>query len=732
MNRPISLALTALMAASTVMAATHPCSISCQGLILPAARGTAGGACAIDIVPLGGTAEPLSFLVTVTGSDGASHVLRLRGEAFMASSLGLVVAVERPETDALPATVRAFNLEGREVWSRQVRGLSSPTLSQDGSHLAFRSIDVTTVIDLATFDEESYPRLSPFALGPAGRIAGVATCEDARAPQARTEAFELLVDDGGSVRSLAVTDRPERVAFAPDGSSVLLLSKRALAKVGPSDETPETLFSAPPGAELRDLRTVLGAICVGLRRVEGETFTGQLAVLEPDGALREITNGPSREIERSVDVRGRDGEIPWPLAPNEQHEVGNTYGEYQNYGGSPYLHPGVDVMGSPGQPAYAVADGVVKAVLTTSGDWHWRVATADSATAELCTGYLYAHLDLPTIAVSVGDAVTQGQYLGDLVEWTTSEFHHVHFARIEDSGLQWYGDWLTTDNLHTDFVNQTESVAPAFEPARGSDLLAFCANESSEYQSATALSGEVDIIAHVGDTIESTWVCSVQEIRYTIYPLGLPQFPVVPDKLAVRFDMALDTYSGGPIDPFLVDLLYKQDNTCRTRGDYSFREFYHIITNSNGDETYDESDVSEAWDTTVLPDADYVVRVTAADAAGNATADSMVVTTANGNPTSIAPFETGRATLHSPFPNPSRCGTAIAFSLPSEARAAVRVYAPSGRFVSTVVDREFPAGTSVATWDGRDSSGKLAASGVYFIRLEVAGESSGRKLIVTR
>ena len=133
---------------------------------------------------------------------------------------------------------------------------------------------------------------------------------------------------------------------------------------------------------------------------------------------------------------------------------------------------------------------------------HWRVATADSATSDTCTGYLYAHLDQPTIAVDVGDTVVQGQYLGDLVEWTTSEFHHVHFARIEDSGVQWYGNWLTTDNPHTDFANQTEVAAPVFEPTKGGDLLAFCLNESSEYQNANALSGVVDIIAHVGDTIE--------------------------------------------------------------------------------------------------------------------------------------------------------------------------------------------------------------------------------------
>ena len=733
MNRPILLALITILAASAAFAAAPQCSVSCQGVIAPApAIAASGRAYTMELVALEGAEEPLPFLITVTGADGASHSLRLRGEAFMVSDLALVVAVQRPETNVLPATIRVFDLDGVEVWSREVRCLSSPALSPDASHLAFRSIGGTVVVDLVTFTEERYPRLSPFALGPRGAIAGVATGGGFTDAVAGRETFELFAAIGEFRRALAIAERPERVAFGHDGDSMLLLSKHALTKVGPGDETPVTLFTAPPGAELRDLRITPEAICVGMRRVEGTTFTGELAVLEPDGTLIDVTTGASRTVEQRTDTGGRDGEIPWPLAPNEQHEVGNTYGEYQNYGGSPYLHPGVDAMGVAGQPVYAVADGVVKAVLTTSGDWHWRVATADSATSELSTGYLYAHVDLPTIAVSVGDAVTEGQYLGDLVEWTTSEFHHVHFARIEDSGLQWYGDWLTTDNPHTDLANQTEVEAPVFEPARGSDLLAFCVNESSEYQSATSLSGEVDIIAHVGDTIESSWVCTVQEIRYTIYPLGLPQFPVVADKLAVRFDMALDTYFGGPIDPFLVDLLFKQDNTCRTKGDYNSREFYHVITNSSGDEIYDESDVWEAWDTTELPDADYVVRVLAVDAAGNATADSMVVTTANGNPTWIPTAETARAALHRPFPNPSRDGAAIAFSLAVQGRAVVSVYAPSGRLVRTVANREFPAGTHATTWDGRNSNGELAASGIYLVRLDASGETRSRKLVRTR
>jgi hypothetical protein len=93
--------------------------------------------------------------------------------------------------------------------------------------------------------------------------------------------------------------------------------------------------------------------------------------------------------------------------------------------------------------------------------------------------------------------------------------------------------------------------------------------------------------------------------------------------------MVLDTYQSGSIDSFLVKLLYKEDSTCNSDGDYDSREFFHIITNSNGDRIYDDADLAEAWDTTLVTDGDYVISVTTTDVAGNATTASMTVTVKN-------------------------------------------------------------------------------------------------------
>lgn len=664
---------------------------------------------------------PFSALVEVTDAGGGRHVVRTEGEAFFVSDLGLVVSVQDPGTSALPSRVVVLDLDGRRVWSREARSLTSPTISDNGHAFAYLEAEGISVVDLGSFSVTSAPRLAPFAVSGDGRVAG------ARADA--SGAFELvLVDAERRSSSFRIERRPVDITFDEDGA-VLALTRASLLRLGEHGDW-STLFAAPGGAELRNLDVSDAGITVSARSVDGAMEVTRLFVLSGDGDILRSEVGESRPRPANLPGRVRGGRgIPWPLAPDAQHSVGNTYGEFQYYGGAPYLHPGVDVLGSAGQAAYAVAPGVVKAVLTTSGQWHWRVAIADSATSGTSTGYLYAHLNQSTIVPSVGDTVEAGEYIGNLVEWPVAGFHHCHFARIEDQGTQWYGSWLATDNPHTDFEAMTETAPPVFEPARASDLLAFCTDQTSTYLDSDALSGRVDIVAHVGDTIESGWVCSVQEIRYSIYRVGYPDSPVIDDRLAVNFDMALDTYFGGPIDPFLVGLLYKRDTTCWTQGDYDNREFYHIITNSDGDDVYETSDLAKAWDTAAIPDADYVIRVTATDAAGNAASDSMTVTTDNGNASDVPEAEASFVSLDRPFPNPASGPVTLSYSLPSAVRVQLSVYAPSGRLVRSLTDGAMPPGRHAVEWDLADESDRPVGSGLYLVMLR-AGEAVSRRAIV--
>lgn len=611
--------------------------VSAQGLITsdsgPLIIESPLGRCTLVIAPQKSQHCLMESRLEVREKDEESRFIpSVRGNCFLISDLGRIVAIESPDTNAVPARLEVLDFRGRRLLVKDIAPVSDPSLSSDGSRLVYRSNGEIHLLDLRTFEERTYPNLALFSAGPDGRLAGTRPGGEPK----------VIIHSGHTAQhTVKIESSPVRIAWGPEGSKLYVLTAEALYRLPRGASSPTPIFTAPPGGHLRDLQLNGKELLIGYRRHEADSVSGELFTLDPLGRVMDRAQGPEQELtSASSDDRLTRG-IPWPLLPNSQHEIGNTYGEYQNYGGAPYMHPGVDVMGSPGQAVHAVHSGEVKAVLTTSGEWHWRVAVSNTSGSSTSEGYLYAHLDQASIAVSVGDTITAGQYLGDLVEWPIYNFTHIHFARIEDSGIQWYGDWLCTGNPHLELDNLSETEAPVFEPAQGSNLFAFCDNETDTYQDPAALTGQVDIVAHVGDRIDSNWVCTAQSILYSIYPVGNPNAAVITDKLAVNFDMVLDTYQSGPVDPFLVDLLYKQDAVCQTYGDYDYREFYHIITNSDGDQVYEESDLLEAWDTTAVWDGNYVVEITATDTAGNSTTQSMVVTTINGN----IPTDTVEATL---------------------------------------------------------------------------------------
>ncbi len=89
--------------------------------------------------------------------------------------------------------------------------------------------------------------------------------------------------------------------------------------------------------------------------------------------------------------------------------------------------------------------------------------------------------------------------------------------------------------------------------------------------------------------------------------------------------------------------------------------------------------------------------------------------------------------LHPPTPNPFRATTAIVFELPESASVDVTVYDVRGRLVRSLLANEARSpGRHIARWDGRDDRGHGVASGVYFVRLEVAGWVATRRAVLLK
>lgn len=94
--------------------------------------------------------------------------------------------------------------------------------------------------------------------------------------------------------------------------------------------------------------------------------------------------------------------------------------------------------------------------------------------------------------------------------------------------------------------------------------------------------------------------------------------------------------------------------------------------------------------------------------------------------------------LNQSYPNPldlritPRSQTVIAFSLSRAGSAQLEIYNLLGQTVTTLLDRQMPAGTHRVTWEGRDQSGRLLPGGIYFYRLRSQETSVVRKLVLIR
>ncbi len=70
------------------------------------------------------------------------------------------------------------------------------------------------------------------------------------------------------------------------------------------------------------------------------------------------------------------------------------------------------------------------------------------------------------------------------------------------------------------------------------------------------------------------------------------------------------------------------------------------------------------------------------------------------------------------WPNPFNPRTTIAYQLSDRAHVRLSVYDVSGRLIKALVNQPVEAGRHEVEWDGTDTNGQAAGSGVYFYRLE--------------
>ncbi|MFQ6116112.1 MAG: FlgD immunoglobulin-like domain containing protein, partial [bacterium] len=91
------------------------------------------------------------------------------------------------------------------------------------------------------------------------------------------------------------------------------------------------------------------------------------------------------------------------------------------------------------------------------------------------------------------------------------------------------------------------------------------------------------------------------------------------------------------------------------------------------------------------------------------------------NPESLALFQN--------YPNPFNPETTIQYQLPEDTWVTLKIYNLLGEEVRTLVDKQQPAGSHTAVWNGRDNHGRTVGTGLYLYRLQAGDKIISNKML---
>ena len=348
--------------------------------------------------------------------------------------------------------------------------------------------------------------------------------------------------------------------------------------------------------------------------------------------LEYIVNRRPAYLEQGVrDYRLQDlrNQYLWPFKPFDRPSpIGHESHSYQNYGGTPYFHHGIDIRVPSGSEIRSSTGGTVVNIenYVSGNSLYWEVAVRDDE------GFLwqYHHVDRNTIPQAIHDAykngtrISAGAHLGNVVYWPVQaygmNFHHIHLNVLDG---------------HGNFINPYLLLLRPFDltPPRVMEIY-FTRNEENKTISADALNGEIDIIAKVEDLMDGQpYQLTVYKLEYEIRKASGET--VLPRTLLWQFDRL----PGGSDINAHVHTFYKSSFSANgkqlsTAGNYSRREFYVVLTNH----LYEKIDPRGCWNTRakngqnqpVFPDGAYAVTVHATDYNSNASAKTVTVQVKNG------------------------------------------------------------------------------------------------------
>ncbi len=633
--------------------------------------------------------------------------------------------------------IHFYSKEGNFLFSKEFERAGQFEFSQSGETIAVRASDGISVIDAATGESYIIESGLQFTTEDSDNITAVAQ-----------EGKVLVYKNALLVRTIQTgIQLPRKVIVSKENNLVGVIDKFNLKIYSLSNGN--LLFEDKIGGDLsfRDLKIIGDQIAAGIHKKNKEESTGLLRVYDLSGNKFADKSGESRQLQKfeklnlNKKVNSNYDPIPWPFFPfDSMRTVWNHYEQHMGLGGADsYLHQGLDLITPIGEPTYSVIDGFVKLVLTTGGDIYWRTAVSPVQVPGRSDGWLSAHLIETTIQVDIGDTVQIHDYLGDIIQWS-ADWGHIHFVNISDSGLVWYysdDEWGINFSPILVLQPYPDVLPPSIEQVFPWSKFALARNEYAIYLQPDSLFGEIDIIVKVVDYVgDSEWQQPAYTTWYTIKNLSNGQI-IKPRTLGHILNHTYPFYNSGHYQPY-AGVIYQRDNTLLPSGWMSMqRNYYHNLTNNNGDSVVTLSERTLAFNTDNYEDGDYRIIVEVFDETGNFDIDSMDVKFKNGNPVDVT-NEVGNIysfNLEQNYPNPFNPSTKIKFTIPSVIASgakqsqlvSLKIYDILGKEVATLVHEELSAGEYEVEFDGTG-----IPSGIYFYQLKAGAFIQTNKMILLK
>lgn len=682
--------------------------------------------CRYKIVAAGDEIRRLGDFEFFKGTQRLFSMKSVPGSDLYISNNGFIAFMDMSRHFDRELTIHFYSKEGKHIMSKKFRGASLFGFSKSGNKFGVGSADGFELIDVSSNSIERFDKAFKFDISEDENLIALALPKRVR------------VYSGGKLI------REFRTGFYYTRDLKLSSRYGFVAAVDKKNLRVYSIQSGEPiwsdyqrgGRSYRELLVIKDKIYAGIQYRDRSVSRGILKIYDYTGEMKTEKEVDRKEIEIFGDLRPPAKEmnlgykqIQWPFAPfDSMRTVWNYYEQHMGTGNSSYLHQGLDIIVPENEPVYAVEGGVVKCVLTIGGYIYWRIAVAKEQKAELSEGWLYAHIVPGSIQVDVGDTVYVHDYLGDIVHWY-EDWGHIHFVEIRDTGLVWQYDdneWGIVYNPLLSLHPDTDEHPPVFENVFSGSKFAFCINETSHYLDPDSLYGNVDIITKIYDYVgDSQWQQPPLETYYWVKRLSDGNI-VFPKTLGHRLNHSFDFYASDKYEPYAT-IIYKRDSRLSASSWMSKeRNYYIILTNSNGDTTISLSEKSLAFSVGDYPDGDYRIFIEARDEYGNSTTDSMDVKFRDEITQKIRNLPK-RIDLGQNHPNPFNNFTTISYSLPSSNLVRLKVYNILGRQVCTVVDEIQGPGRFTVSFDGTD-----LPSGLYFYRLSAGGVVKTKKMILIR